>query len=455
MRRINWKTLVIIVLMVGIAVASISVQRISIPVPGGDFARGGKSLLGLQLGLDLQGGVHLVYEAAGVEPTDEQMEGVMSTIRRRVDAFGVTEPVIQRMGTRRVLVQLPGVTDVGQAKQLIGQTARLEFKERTCEDIECAKFTDKDTGLTGEDLARAFAGQHPTTGQAVVNFEFKSSAARVFGELTTRIAGTNNRIAVFLDDTELIAPVARQAILTGTGFIEGRFTTEEARTLAIQLESGRLPVPIEVIQERDVDATLGAESLRQSLVAGLIGFGLVVFFMLAYYKVPGVVAVLALLTYSVFMLAVFKLVPVTLTVAGVAAFVLSLGMAVDANVLIFERMKEELRQGRTLLASMQIGFSRAWPSIRDSNFTTFIICAVLFWFGKQFGATQVTGFALTLFIGVATSMFTAIVVTRNLLGLAALLPVRHYPGLFSPEGAPRRAASPEEGRPRPTFTERS
>ena len=447
MRHISYKTLILVGIIVGIAAASIAIQQFRFSIAGSTLDRGSDAILGLQLGLDLQGGVQLVYEAQGEDPTKEQMEGVINTIRRRIDAFGVTEPVLQRLGDRRILVELPGVEDVAEAKRLIGQTATLEFKERVCLAAPCdlpENHEDKDTGLMGEDLRRAFAGTHPTTGRPIVNFEFKTGAARTFADLTTRLArgctagalaaGVCDRTAIFLDDELLIDPISQNAILTGTGFIEGPdFTIQRVETLVIQLESGRLPVPIQVIRERDVDATLGKESLQQSLIAALLGLALVLLFMVAYYRVPGLVASLSLIIYAVIVLGVFKLVPVTLVLAGAAAFVLSMGMAVDANILIFERMKEELRMGRTLLSALQIGFSRAWPSIRDSNISTFIICGILFWFGSQFAATQIQGFALILFIGVATSMFTALMVSRALMVIAIVSPLGRYRNLFSPE----------------------
>ncbi|MBI2935934.1 MAG: protein translocase subunit SecD, partial [Chloroflexi bacterium] len=253
-----------------------------------------------------------------------------------------------------------------------------------------------------------------------VFLEFNSRGGKLFGEVTGRIAGTNNRVAIFLDTQELVAPVARQAILGGRAFIEGPdFTAERVRTIAIQLESGRLPIPVKVIQEQSVDATLGADSLRKSIVAGYVGLALMALFMLLYYRGSGGLASVALLFYMALTLAVFKLVPITLTLTGIAGFILSIGMAVDANVLIFERMKEELRGGRTFIAAIDSGFGRAWPSIRDSNISTFITCAILFWFGTRMGASVVIGFAVTLAIGVAVSMFTAITVSRVLLRLAA------------------------------------
>ena len=249
---------------------------------------------------------------------------------------------------------------------------------------------------------------------------------------------------------EIVAPVVNQPILAGAAFIEGpTFTPERVHTIAIQLESGRLPIPIEVVQEQDVDAVLGAESLRKSLIAGIVGLCLVLLFMVMYYRMAGLVAAVALLIYTAAVLSVFKMVPITLTLAGVAAFILSIGMAVDANILIFERMKEELRLGRTLTSAIDIGFSRAWTSIRDGNVSTLIICAILFWFGQRLGASLIAGFALTLGIGVTLSMFSALTVSKTLLNLLNFSPLGRRRGIFSPERLPKArtaaAGATEEG----------
>ena len=323
------------------------------------------------------------------------------------------------------------------AKALIGQTAQLVFKERTCSDITCFTFTDAEIGLTGDDLESAFASTDPNTGEWEVNIAFNDRGTGIFADLTQRIVGVETkRIAVFLDDDLLIAPVSLAWIRDGRSSITGNFSREEARTLSIQLEAGSLPVPLELIQESDVDALLGEESLKKSLLAGIIGLGLVLLFMIAYYRMAGVVAAFALLFYAVVVLAVFKLVPVTLGLSGIGAFILSIGLAVDANILIFERMKEEIRIGRTLASSMEVGFSRAWPAIRDGNFSTIITCLVLLWLGSRTADDLVTGFAFTLFIGVVVSMFTAIVVSRNLLQLMAWIGLGRSLNLFSPEGTP-------------------
>ena len=297
--------------------------------------------------------------------------------------------------------QFSVTSGIDDAKELIGQTARLEFKERTCSDPGCITFTDAEIGLTGDNLARADVSADPSGVGWAINIQFDGRGAEVFSELTRRLFQRQDtgRIAVFLDDDELIAPVARAWIRDGRSQITGNFTREEARTIAIQLESGRLPVPLELIQERDVEALLGSESLRNSLLAGFVGLGIVMLFMLAYYRMAGVVASLALVFYAVALLSLFKMIPVTLTLSHIGGFILSIGMAVDANILIFERMKEEMRIGRTLASSMEVGFSRAWPAIRDSNVSTMITCLVLLWFGDRLGGGLVTGFAISLFLG--------------------------------------------------------
>ena len=327
---------------------------------------------------------------------------------------------------------------IDEAKALIGQTALLEFKERTCDTIRCANFTDADLGLTGDDLERAEAAADPVGVGWVINLQFDGRGSDIFSELTRRIAGVQTkRIVIFLDDQEILAPVSRAWIRDGSTQISGDFTREEARTLSIQLESGRLQVPLKLIQESDVKALLGEESLKNSLLAGLVGLGLVLVFMIIYYRVAGVVAACALVFYALMVLAVFKLIPITLELAHIGGFILSVGMAVDANILIFERMKEEVRIGRTLASSMEVGFSRAWPAIRDSNISTMITCLVLMWFGDRLGGGLVTGVAISLFIGVAASMFTAVVVSRNLLQLMAFVGLGHKIGLFTPEGVSR------------------
>ncbi|MCH7842063.1 MAG: protein translocase subunit SecD [Chloroflexi bacterium] len=330
---------------------------------------------------------------------------------------------------------------IDEAKALIGATARLEFKERTCQDPACNIFTDADLGLTGDDLTRAEASTNTLGIGWVVNLQFNSRGSEIFSDLTRRIstaeAQATKRIAIIMDDEELLVPVARAWIRDGRTQISGNFTREEARTLAIQVESGRLPVPLRLIQESDVDALLGSESLRNSLIAGLVGLGLVFVYMIIYYRMAGVVAAFALVFYTIIVLAIFKMIPITLELAHIGGFILSIGMAVDANILIFERMKEEVRIGRTLASSMEVGFNRAWPAIRDSNISTMITCVVLLWFGDRLGGGLVTGVAISLFIGVAVSMFTAVMVSRNLLQLMAWIGLGGRINLFTPESLHR------------------
>ncbi len=304
---------------------------------------------------------------------------------------------------------------------------------------------DEDVELTGDDMERAYAGQHHTSGLPIVNIEFNGEGTRKFGELTTRVAGTGNQIAIFLDDNELFSSGARRPITGGAAFIESPFFTFERVTdLSLLLESGVLPIPIELIQERTVGATLGDESLAKSLIAGLVGLGLVLLFMVLYYRMAGVVAALALVTYAVLFLGIVKLLAISMTLSGVAAAVLSIGMAVDANILIFERMKEELRAGRTLLSAINIGFNRAWTAIRDGNVSTLITCAILFWFADTLGASIVQVFAITLAIGVAVSMFSAITVSRTLLRVMTATRLNRKTSWFIPSGGselPQRRAA--------------
>ena len=319
--------------------------------------------------------------------------------------------------------------NVAAAQIRIGDDATVIF-------IEQPGRVDEDFGLGGDNLSRAYASLHAQSDQPIINLEFDSLGTRLFGEKTTEIAGSlTDSIAIFLDDQELIAPVVRTPITTGTAIIEGGFTLERAQDISLLLEGGRLPFPITLIQERSVDAILGSDSLAKSVLAGMVGFALVFLFMTLYYRVPGLVASIALLIYTAFVLAIFKLLPVTLTLSGVAATILSVGMAVDANVLIFERMKDELRNGRTLIGAINIGFNRAWPAIRDSNVSTLITCAILYYFSNQLGTTIVQGFAATLAIGVMISMFSAIMVSRTILRVIASTGLARLLGAFVPTGA--------------------
>jgi preprotein translocase subunit SecD len=419
-------------LLLSLALGALLSENIDLPVIG--------VREGMRLGLDLKGGTHLVLQAdfsqlGPGETKDEAMAGVVDGIKRRVDAYGVTEPIIQRHGEDRVLVQLPGVKDINEAVRLVRQAAFLDFREQELDESgrpildgegnfqwqpAKAELNEGQIHLTGKFLKRnSFVGLDPQTARSEVHFEWDDDGTALFEQITTRLVG--KPLGIFLDGELVSSPIV-QSVIRERGVITG-LTLEEGRVLAIQLNSGALPVPMQVIQQQDVDALLGADSLRRSLRAGLVGLVLLLAFMLFYYRFLGLVGAVALLYYGVLVLALFKLIPVTITLAGMAGFIISLGMAVDANVLVFERLKEELRRGSTFGAAVEVGFSRAWQAIRDSNVTTLIVCAILYWFGNRFGHASIMGFALTLGIGIITSMFTAIVVTRGLLRLARLTPV--------------------------------
>ena len=373
------------------------------------------------------------YEEFNIEFNDAMNFTVQSnTVNIETQGRALTE-IVTQIGQLNRFEVTSGIDD---AKALIGQTARLEFKERTCENEACTTFTDAELGLTGDDLSRAEAATNHL-GVWVVNVQFNSRGSDIFSDLTRRISTTEaqatKRIAILMDDRELIAPTSLAWIRDGRTQITGNFNRDRARELAIQIEAGSLDVPLMLIQESDVDALLGSESLKNSLIAGLVGLGLVFVFMIIYYRMAGVVAAFALVFYAIIVLAIFKMIPITLELAHIGGFILSIGMAVDANILIFERMKEEVRIGRTLASSMEVGFSRAWPAIRDSNISTMITCVVLLWFGDRLGGGLVTGVAISLFIGVAVSMFTAVVVSRNLLQLTAWIGLGGRIELFTPE----------------------
>ena len=377
------------------------------------------------------------YEEFNIEFNDAMNFTVQSnTVNIETQGRALTE-IGTQIGQLNRFEVTSGIDD---AKALIGQTARLEFKERTCENESCTTFTDADLGLTGDDLSRAEAATNHL-GVWVVNVQFNSRGSDIFSDLTRRISTTEaqatKRIAILMDDRELIAPSALAWIRDGRTQITGNFNRDRARELAIQIEAGSLDVPLRLIQESDVDALLGSESLKNSLIAALVGLGLVFVFMIIYYRMAGVVAAFALVFYAIIVLAIFKMIPITLELAHIGGFILSIGMAVDANILIFERMKEEVRIGRTLASSMEVGFSRAWPAIRDSNISTMITCVVLLWFGDRLGGGLVTGVAISLFIGVAVSMFTAVVVSRNLLQLTAWIGLGGRIELFTPESLNR------------------
>ena len=380
-------------------------------------------------GLDIQGGTHLVYQAdlSNISASDysSSMEAVRDVIERRINLFGVSEPVVQveKSGSDwRLIVELAGIKDIKSAIKLIGETPFLDFREERPEAdrnkiLEAQKkgemqFEDPyfmPTSLTGRYLKKARLDFDQTTFEPQISLELTDDGAKIFGDITKR--NVEKRLAIYLDGAPISAPVVREEITGGKAQITGNFTSQSAKELVGRLNAGALPVPIKLIVQQSVEASLGKESLDRSFMAGIIGFVAVALFMVFWYRLPGILAVLALMLYVTIVLAIFKLIPVTLTVAGIAGFILSIGMAVDANILIFERMKEELRQGKVLEDAVREGFVRAWTSIRDSNVSSLITSAILYWLGTS----VVKGFALTLGIGIIISMFSAISVTRTIL----------------------------------------
>lgn len=427
----------------------------------------------IQLGLDLKGGAHLTYQADFKDVSEgdrvEALNSVRDTIERRVNSFGVSEPVVQVQGKDQIIVELPGITDVNKAIDQIGQTPLLEFRTQGDPNAQPTPVLGADgkltidpltgwdkTDLSGKQLKKASAdvqsGQSTISSEVVVKLLFDEEGTKIFADLTE--ANLQKPIAIILDGQIISAPTVQSAITNGEAYITGNFTPDEAKELATRLNSGALPVPISLISQQNVGASLGQESIDKSLIAGLIGLLLVALFMIFYYRYPGLLAVLALIIYILVSIAVFKIgisvtaiilvglffilgivvngwfgilalisyialmflggvQPVTLTLAGIAGFILSVGMAVDANILIFERMKEELRSGKELNKAIEDGFARAWLSIRDSNVSSLITTGILYFFGTP----SIKGFAITLSIGILISMFSAITATRTFLTL--------------------------------------
>ncbi len=399
----------------------------------------------MRLGLDLQGGIHMVYQAdfSDIEPgtEDEAIDGAVAVIERRINILGVAEPMIQKQGADRILVELPGISEADKAKKLIGQTALIEFRELKIKDGEeewipvTAVIGGQEKELNSSYFRENTYVSTGQFGEVLLVFEWDKEGQKLSEEITGRLIG--EPLGIYLsgepllgDDGVPIAPIIR-SVISESGQIEG-LSLNEALELSQLLNAGRIPLPLIPIFDQTVSPILGADFIDMSVKAGIIGILLVLLFMIAYYRVSGVLASLALVFYGVVVLAVFKLFGVVLTLAGLGGFVLSIGMAVDANVLIFERLKEEIRTGRTLGAAIEAGFNRAWNAIRDSNITTFIVCIILFWVGNSIvGGAAVKGFAVTLGIGVAVSMFSAIVVTRTLLRLFVGGPLSKRTHLFS------------------------
>jgi preprotein translocase subunit SecD len=510
-----------IILLVIIILFALSVWAI---MPNSSFSKAvGRE--GMQLGLDLKGGVHLVYRAifadnATAQDQSDALDAAILKIQQRIDKFGVTEPVIQRIGTDRIMIQLPGFTDINAAKSLVEQTGFLEFREverdstgklitlddylkqSTYQFINTTDTSDRlfvnlesgsdsygtlvavlsqngtviqltdaqgipadnttlkayssayawvpcrgDDGtlLTGSLLADA----QPILSQSntpAIDIKWNDAGATIFDQIAVHLHNPggegaaysyNYALGIFLDRKLLSAPQLTSQQYGGRGTISGSFTLAKAEELSTLLKSGSLPMPLQKppLYQEKVSATLGAEFVNKSMLAGIIGLALVMIFMIAYYRIPGLMSSLALIFYATLTLTIFKLWPVTMSLGGIGGFVVSLGIAVDANVLIFERMKEEFRMGRTLGASIEAGFHRAWSAIWDSNVTTFIACIILFWLGNSaMHNAAVIGFAVTLFIGAIVSMFTAVLVTRTLLRAIAGTGLAKKPGLFTVTG---------------------
>jgi preprotein translocase subunit SecD len=379
---------------------------------------GAAAPLETKLGLDLQGGLRVEYQAQQVGdriPRPEDLEVIRRIIENRVNATGVSEPVITTQGSDRIVVELPGVSDPNAVRQLVGQTGRLDFvplgtvTKQKDDVIDEKQFPPL---FSGEQLSSAAIGTD-TTGKRVVTFILKEGGAKLFADYTAAHVG--QYFAIVLDGHVISAPQINEAIPGGNVQISqpgiGGYPLKEATDLVTVLQFGSLPFPIKELSNVTISATLGEQFLSQSLLAGAIGIFLVMLFMLIYYRLPGAIASFALVYYSLVVLALFRLIPVTLTLAGVAGFVLSIGMAVDANILIFERMKEEMRVGKSLPAAVEAGFGRAWNSILDSNVSSLITATILY----LFGSSTIRGFAFVLIIGVLVSMFSAIVVTRSIL----------------------------------------
>ncbi len=416
-------------------IAIVTTLAVLVDIPKGPnfFAKEIKT----HLGLDLQGGTELVYLADLSNSNDKTKDVVnlINVFRQRIDQLGVAEPTIQQQGSDQVLIELPGIKDINQAISTIGQTYEMVFMTQTEDQVTGVSLNDyyqntytypglwQKTDLTGRDLDNAdvtYENQNSSaSSKPVVTLTFNNAGKQKFAKLTKD--NLNKQIAIVLDGRIVSAPTVQAEITDGNAIITGQKDIKEAKKLADRLNEGALPIPAKLIAQKNVGATLGVDSIKKSLIAGLVGIFLVAIFMIVHYKLPGVISVLALLIYSLIALALFKIIPVTMTLAGIAGFILSIGMAVDANILIFERTREEIRSGKDIVLAINEGFKRAWSSIRDSNFSTIITCAILFYFGSGI----IKGFALTLAIGVMVSMFSAITVSRNFLLLLSKTKIKN------------------------------
>ena len=422
----------ILILVIGVLALIIDfVPGISVP----DSSEAGSRVLDTKLGLDLKGGLRVEYQAQpvnGKQPRIEDLEVIRTIVENRVNATGVSEPVVTTQGSDRVVVELPGVSDPNAIRRLVGQTGRLDFvplgktQKNKGDAIDETQFPPL---FSGTELQSAAIGQSGQTGNRVVTFTLKDNGAKLFGDYTAQHIG--DYFAIVLDGQVISAPVINSAIPGGNVEISqdstiGGYPLKEATELVTVLQFGSLPFPITELSNLTISATLGEQFFNQSLLAGIIGILLVMSFMIIYYRLPGVIASFALIYYTLVVLALFRLIPVTLTLAGIAGFVLSIGMAVDANILIFERMKEEMRVGKSLPAAVEAGFGRAWNSILDSNVSSLITATILY----LFGSSTIRGFALVLILGVLVSMFSAIVVTRSILRAVVAQPWSRRASLY-------------------------
>jgi preprotein translocase subunit SecD len=454
-RSLNNNWLVVIVLLIVFSLWIDLSKSVTIPNPLNDTDLVNRNV-DTKLGLDLRGGLQTLLEAdvndcASVSSDDLQV--TRQILESRANALGVSEVVMQVAGNCRIVAEFPGVSNPEEVVASLQQTGLLEFVDMGSTPVPAgtAVLTDHDQGTTTAPVPTPTPASDAVTptpnpdgstpvepqvyhtvmtgaaldsvsvtqsqlGEYQVSFVLKPDQAKVFADFTRD--HVNQYLAIVLDKNVISAPVIKSEISGGSGVISGSFTQADANTLTIQLRYGSLPVPVKVVESRTVGPTLGEESVRKSVLAGAIGLVVVIIFMALYYRLPGILADLALVTYALISFMLFKLIPVTLTLPGIAGFILSIGMAVDANVLIFERLKEELRAGRTLRQAIDLGWNRAWPSIRDSNSSTLITCVILYLFGNTFGASMVKGFSINLALGVLVSLFTAIIVTRTFLHLA-------------------------------------
>ncbi|OGI66092.1 protein-export membrane protein SecD [Candidatus Nomurabacteria bacterium RIFCSPHIGHO2_01_FULL_40_24b] len=434
----KWRWIKLAVILVVIALATFFVVKSEYKL-NSNFGEVSPFLQNHQfhLGLDLSGGSHLVYKAdlsqVGDADGGDLMDALRDVIERRVNLFGVSEPIVQVQsgsffsgGEERLIVDLPGVTDVEEATRMIGETPLLEFKTEAPEGTPQKATVDENgqvtiriedqfiaTELTGRYLKHATLVFDPNTREPMVSLEFDDIGKELFAQITKENVG--KIVAIYLDGEIISSPVVREEITAGEAVISGSMTPAEAKTLVGRLNSGSLPVPISLLSKQTIGATLGDEAVQAGIKAAIIGFILVALFLILWYRLPGLVSVLALCMFVVIVLAIFKLIPVTLTAAGIAGFIISMGLAVDANVLISERIKEEMRAGKSIKDAVGLGFDRAWFSIRDSNTSSIITAVILFWFGTSL----IKGFALTLGIGVLISLFSAVSLTKLFLSLLA------------------------------------